>query len=93
MLDNPIPTYLDLRYFSFIPKIINTRSPEYLFAKFQFFYSKRTMHLILPDRKYFASLRMFMQLRNYLPVGIRSINDIRKFALEIKSVFHTFITS
>lgn len=75
--------YINARNCIFLHRIINSKSPSYLFDKLQFARSARTLTLIQPRCKYLNSSRLFFvhvtRLWNSLPFHLRGISNAANF--------------
>jgi len=86
-----LENHFKIRNCIFLHKIIQTKTPPYLFDKLRFAVSSRSANLIIPKYKYTVSERLFfvnaIRLWNSLPVSIRSISESGKFKTLVTAYF------
>lgn len=83
--------YFNARNCIFLHKIIQTRSPSYLYSKLIFCQSRRTLNIVIPTFNYLNSSRLFFvnstRVWNSLPTSTRQITNLTKFRKEVFRYF------
>ena len=92
-----VETYIKFRNCIFMHKLINTKSPVYLYNKLQLSQSNRSITLILPSFQYTESEKLFFinaaRIWNSLPSLTRNISESSKFKTQVMSFFQMDGTS
>lgn len=82
-----LQTYLNVRNCLLIHKLILSKSPAYLYDKFQFCRSNRNKNMIIPVHNYLNSRRLFfisaVKVWNSLPNSVRALGDSGRFKAEV----------
>jgi len=92
-----IETYIKYRNCIFMHKLINSKSPAYLYNKLHFSQSNRNITLILPTFQYSESEKLFFinaaRLWNSLPFITRNISESSGFRTQVMNFFQIGATS
>ena len=88
-----IKNFLNFRNILFIHKLINSKTPAYLYSKLKLCQSNRTNNLVLPKCKFQSTSRMFfvnaIKLWNSLPIHLKNELNYVRFKCSITELLNT----